>query len=149
MNKKTLIILTAILVAIAVIILGIRFLFGEDGWICSNGAWVKHGNPLSPMPNGNCGTEEGEAENTPETINFAQTGNIIRNDSGEWKLIYEKPGAPALSAGLVFSEKSVCKADNKIVSCESFWNIGDRVKIEGSADAQTGNVKVNQMELIK
>lgn len=29
-----------------------RFLLGgsEDEWICINGSWAKHGNPLAPKP---------------------------------------------------------------------------------------------------
>lgn len=38
-------------------LLSARFLFGgdEDSWICSNGDWVKHGNPRDPMPQVGCG----------------------------------------------------------------------------------------------
>lgn len=33
-----------------------RFLFGgdEDTWICTNGQWVKHGNPSASMPLTGC-----------------------------------------------------------------------------------------------
>lgn len=33
----------------------VRFLFTEeDSWICKNGEWVKHGQPLAPKPNTLC-----------------------------------------------------------------------------------------------
>lgn len=36
------------------IIFFIRTISGEDDWICNNGMWVKHGNPVAPMPIGRC-----------------------------------------------------------------------------------------------
>ncbi len=41
-----------IALAILVILLFTRFLIGgsEDTWICSNGKWVRHGNPSTAMP---------------------------------------------------------------------------------------------------
>jgi Raf kinase inhibitor-like YbhB/YbcL family protein len=51
--KKLIIIAGLIIIALFVI----RFGLGgnEDDWICSNGAWVKHGHPVNPMPTGGCG----------------------------------------------------------------------------------------------
>jgi len=48
---------------IALVVVGIlglfaaRFLLGgnEDTWICTDGQWVKHGNPSVPMPQTGCG----------------------------------------------------------------------------------------------
>ena len=49
--KKILLIIIAILLVAAVLL----FLRGdEDSWICSNGQWVKHGNPFKPMPKTGC-----------------------------------------------------------------------------------------------
>ncbi|MDD4989709.1 MAG: hypothetical protein PHW31_00125 [Candidatus Pacebacteria bacterium] len=40
---------------ILVLWFSIRFFSGsEDTWICSNGQWVKHGNPSAPVPNVSC-----------------------------------------------------------------------------------------------
>ncbi len=149
MNKKTLIILFIVLAAIVVAIFGIRFFSGEDSWICSDGVWIRHGNPSSLMPDEACGIGENKTASTPETINFMKIGNMTRDDFGVWKLIYEKPGAPALSVKLVFSEKSVCKNGEETVLCESFLNIGDRVKVEGLADSKMEKVEVRLMEKIK
>ncbi|MDD4901279.1 MAG: GerMN domain-containing protein [Patescibacteria group bacterium] len=45
-----------IIVILAVVILGIRFLSGsEDTWLCQNGVWIRHGNPYAPQPTSGCG----------------------------------------------------------------------------------------------
>jgi len=46
--------ISIVVVGLAVLVLGLRFLSGEDNWICSNGEWVAHGKPSSPMPNLYC-----------------------------------------------------------------------------------------------
>lgn len=46
-----------IYIGLLVVFLGIfmiRLLAGEDGWICSEGRWIKHGAPSAPMPNSPC-----------------------------------------------------------------------------------------------
>jgi len=49
----------------------------------------------------------------PPEINFSETGNIINWDSASgthtdtWKLVYEKPGAPALEVDLIFEDESL------------------------------------------
>jgi uncharacterized membrane protein len=45
--------IVAMIFAILVII-GARLFSGEDDWICSNGQWVKHGNPSFPAPQLEC-----------------------------------------------------------------------------------------------
>jgi len=30
----------------------------EDTWMCQGSAWIKHGNPSQPMPQGGCGRPE-------------------------------------------------------------------------------------------
>ncbi len=41
---------------IAVVVLGIRFLSGdEDTWLCQNGQWIKYGKPSASQPSGDCG----------------------------------------------------------------------------------------------
>jgi hypothetical protein len=55
--KKFFIISLIVTAILAVSVLSIRIIFGgnEDTWICQSGAWVKHGNPSSPKPEGGCG----------------------------------------------------------------------------------------------
>jgi uncharacterized membrane protein len=45
--------LFAILIAIFALA-SLRFLSGEDNWMCQNGEWVKHGNPSFPAPEIEC-----------------------------------------------------------------------------------------------
>lgn len=53
MNKRILIIVV-ILAVVLLIFFFLRFLSGEDNWICQNGQWVEHGNPSSSMPEKAC-----------------------------------------------------------------------------------------------
>lgn len=46
-------IITAVLLAAlfaGAVVLALRFLSGEDGWICAHGQWVQHGHPRAPAP---------------------------------------------------------------------------------------------------
>jgi hypothetical protein len=36
------------------VLFGIRFLSGEDDWICRKGKWIPHGKPTSAAPNKPC-----------------------------------------------------------------------------------------------
>lgn len=49
--------LKIILIALILIVLtiaAIRFIVPEDGWICIDGQWQKHGNPSAGMPPSGC-----------------------------------------------------------------------------------------------
>ena len=54
LNKKK--IIAGIVILIATIWLGIRFILGgpEDNWVCQEGQWKKHGQPALPQPTGAC-----------------------------------------------------------------------------------------------
>ena len=65
MMNKTILTILMIIVAVGVVILGVRFLSGEDDWICDDGQWVKHGNPSAAKPTEACG---GANINTEETM---------------------------------------------------------------------------------
>jgi len=54
MTKK---IIIAIGIVLAIIIIIVILRSPEDNWICSNGQWVKHGNPSAPMPTSGCGNQ--------------------------------------------------------------------------------------------
>lgn len=51
--------MAAMIIAIAVVGF-LRFVIGgnEDTWICTDGQWVKHGNPSAPKPTTGCGTQQ-------------------------------------------------------------------------------------------
>ncbi|MBU1132101.1 hypothetical protein KKC32_02535 [Patescibacteria group bacterium] len=36
------------------ILITVRFVTGEDTWICKNGEWIKHGHPSAPQPETPC-----------------------------------------------------------------------------------------------
>ncbi|MBU2213849.1 hypothetical protein KKC44_05715 [Patescibacteria group bacterium] len=48
--KRILIGISLAIVSIALL----RFLAGEDSWMCKNGEWVKHGVPSGPPPKEDC-----------------------------------------------------------------------------------------------
>lgn len=52
--KKYYWIILFVILAVLMVILSIRFLSGEDDWICQNGEWVKHGQPSVEKPSAFC-----------------------------------------------------------------------------------------------
>jgi len=56
MKTKKILKIFAIIVAILVLWIFMRFVIGgsEDDWICVNGEWIKHGMPSKPMPTEPC-----------------------------------------------------------------------------------------------
>jgi uncharacterized membrane protein len=54
LEKKFVYILVGALLILLLVIAGLRFLSGEDSWLCKDGQWIKHGNPSAPMPNNKC-----------------------------------------------------------------------------------------------
>ena len=134
MNKKTALFIVLIVLVISAVILIVRFSTPEDAWICENNQWIKHGNPDNPMPQSGCGDNK-------ISFNFSKTGNITNFDtttqmeSQSWRLLYEEPGAPALS--VLFIPVGDCKyyyLNGEVDSCFNaagvFYN-GQRIKMEG------------------
>ncbi len=82
--KKILALLIISIIVVAGLVT-VRLLFGgnEDGWICENGSWIKHGNPYSPMPVTGCNpnpVEDTEKDLADTSICYSPTGN---------KMVYE------------------------------------------------------------
>ena len=46
--------LIALILAFLFIVSTLRLFSGEDGWLCENGAWQKHGQPRAEMPESIC-----------------------------------------------------------------------------------------------
>jgi hypothetical protein len=109
--KKLLIIITFLLLAVITAVAIVRFLLGgnasgpgwplalrEDSWICSNGEWVKHGNPSAPKPEGQCGPKlvNKVKENLEDSsfcyseeggsMNFAKAKEIAEKECSDGKL---------------------------------------------------------------
>lgn len=73
--QKTLVIFVSAILLFA-LILGLRFIFGgpEDTWLCQGDQWVKHGNPLAPMPPKPCGKGETEKKTIQSFIDCIEAG---------------------------------------------------------------------------
>ncbi|MBI4708981.1 MAG: GerMN domain-containing protein [Candidatus Portnoybacteria bacterium] len=77
MNKKLFIIIGAILLAIILIVAGLKFFTDEDTWICQDGQWVKHGNPSAQKPTEPC---NGAPNIEPDVIlTSPQPNQVIQN----------------------------------------------------------------------
>lgn len=74
-----------------------RFVFGgnEDDWICSNGEWIKHGNPNISMPLTGCGDKKDWIGQTFNEVGLSITFSIppdmvfrkeIANDAGRIRI---------------------------------------------------------------
>lgn len=130
------------LLLIIVLIFAVRFLRGgEDAWICVNGAWVKHGNPASPMPASGCGSSPA----TTTIVEFSAMGNLVKNNPGMkpgvWYLVHEKPGSPAVATELSFGDKSLCTVNGKVSACPAASLAqGARVTVDGIEDGAAVNV---------
>jgi len=48
----------------------VRFIFGgnEDGWICQDGAWIRHGNPAEPIPTTPCEKKTNGQTQEPQVV---------------------------------------------------------------------------------
>ncbi|MDD5590076.1 MAG: GerMN domain-containing protein [Candidatus Portnoybacteria bacterium] len=78
MNKK---LFVSLLIVVGILTIAgiLRFVVGgpEDNWICQNGQWIKHGNPSSPMPTGNCPGSQNE--NQEIIVDSPKAGETIKN----------------------------------------------------------------------
>lgn len=54
LEKKIAYVVVGVLLILLLAIFGLRLISGEDGWLCQDGHWVKHGQPSSPMPTLEC-----------------------------------------------------------------------------------------------
>lgn len=115
----------------------------EDNWICSNGQWVKHGQPSQPMPTTGCG----QAMSNQTEINFEKTGNLFVTAENQsltlyWSLLYEEPGKPALSAILdmnnIYNQYNQTFLDFKA---------GEQVQVKGFNDGT--KVIVKELSVVK
>ena len=82
-------------------------------------------------------------------ITFRQSGTVVRDNPGMppgvWVLVYEAPGAPALTAELAFTSASVCTSAGATVRCADL-GVGDRVRVEGERVGSTVRVVTLEIE---
>lgn len=86
---------------------------------------------------------------------FMEEGNIRNKATGEieeddWILVYEKPGAPALTVGLIFTTESRCVVEKGIpLFCNTAnFEQGERVLVMGAPDAE-GKIVVERLEAVR
>jgi len=80
--KHLFIILGALIIIIVVAIFNLRFFAGpEDGWLCQNGTWVKHGMPSNP-PSGICFKKQNivAQQNNPAANDVHPTADSIADE---------------------------------------------------------------------
>lgn len=88
---------------------------------------------------------------TDSVYGFTQEGNIKNNATGaveedNWVLVYEKPGAPALTKGLIFTTQSRCVFGKAATFCDtSKLEQGQRVKVMGHEEA--GMIVIERLEV--
>jgi len=85
-------------------------------------------------------------EDTINTDDFARVGNLTKNN-GEWNLVYEEPGKPALTAELEFDNNSLCLESFEKKTCSSeYWEVGDRAEILGERQGEV--VVVSSLRIV-
>lgn len=81
----------------------------------------------------------------PAVSTFIEMGNLIVNNPGlrpdTWYLVYEKEGAPGLTAELVFDADSTCTVDKNTRMCPAGLVPGLRVTVQGNKNTD-GSVSV-------
>jgi len=53
-DKKTLYFVITTIILVIMFLLTLRIFSGEDNWVCSDGQWIKHGQPDYPAPQIEC-----------------------------------------------------------------------------------------------
>jgi uncharacterized membrane protein len=53
-DAKKIYLAVAVAIILGIAAIGLRLFSGEDGWICKNGQWIKHGQPSYPAPQTEC-----------------------------------------------------------------------------------------------
>lgn len=88
----------------------------------------------------------------PGASTFIEMGNLIVNNPGlkkdTWYLVYEKEGAPGLSAELVFSADSTCTVEGITAACPAGLSTGLRVTVRGDRNPD-GSVSVVSVSDVK
>jgi hypothetical protein len=91
--------------------------------------------------------------NSQTPNDFSETGNLtFKGEEGgieRWALVYEKPGQPALSVDLFFTQDSFCDFGSGAEPClEPQFEQGQRAEVQGQSGAP-GNVMVSDLSIVK
>lgn len=80
-----------------------------------------------------------------KNVTFSEIGHLVKDNPGfkpgVWYLVYEKPGAPALTQELVFDQESVCLVNGRTGKCpDDLLLLSSLIRVEG--DLNNGVVRV-------
>ncbi len=114
-------------------------------WVTSGGAFVGYHPDAPGFVNARFWAlfPEGQVPSQPMVValpaaagvDFDRTGNLVRDNPGlplgVWFLLYEAPGAPALTAELMFTTASQCIADGASMDCDDI-EVGTRARVRGA-----------------
>jgi len=116
--------IVGILLAILVIVFAVRLFSGaEDTWVCSEGSWVKHGNPSTQMPTSSCG----------EITNKESSPNQTEDN-----IIVQEPLSNSI-VGVTFTVTGLARVFENQLN----WKVTDtsgETLVEGAAIAQASEV---------
>jgi hypothetical protein len=91
-TKTTSILIITIILAAGAVMLGVRMTSGpEDAWICQNGEWVKHGNPTSFKPSLPCEKNKKNDENTNFQEKESQDSQVDDSAGNDVKVTHPMP----------------------------------------------------------
>ena len=88
-----------------------------------------------------------DPDNSADAEEFATWGNVVNVDGLTMGLVYEEPGAPALTVDLVFTMATICVVDGQELTCpifsdEPLFEQGARVYVEGIRETEEDIVTV-------
>ena len=68
-----------------------------------------------------------------EETNFHETGMLTKGGTTDWTLIFEKPGKPALTVSLAFTNTSQCREKEVWIPCSPpKWQAGTQAEVYGT-----------------
>ncbi|NMC51712.1 DUF333 domain-containing protein [Candidatus Kuenenbacteria bacterium] len=124
------------------VLAGVLFVIrgNEDGWLCVNGVWVKHGNPEAPMPTSVCGESINTNENNPVGLANPASKNCldqggqltIKKDEtgGEYGVCTLKDGSECEEWALFRRE---CQPGIKVITPQKDTTVQSPLTITGEA----------------
>jgi hypothetical protein len=130
---------TAILAVIITIAFMAIFRGDEDGWICENHQWVKHGNPSTSMPSEPCGNIVLDKPTTNEEITSPLL--VEGRARGTWYFEASFPVKLVDSAGSVLA--------TGIAQTQGDWMTEDFVPFKASIDFKVDTPTTANLVLIK
>lgn len=141
-SKLVAVILAVIIFALGIYI-GVVYQKGVDAL-----EWSQQLRIDRPIPARKMVTQDREKQ-----YEYVQEGNIKNNATGDvesddWSLIYEKPGAPALTIGIIFMTSSRCVTDDRMEICNpATIEQGRRVRVMGYVDV-AGKIIIERLEML-